>query len=152
MGIVSFVDKTCKNRFRHGRISQTLRYFMGREGMRKFWSSWVQKWSSWIGDRDLELSLRRHLSDRGFSGDTARFENLRLAAVQRPGWVQVFVFTVHARRRGGKEEDINTLFGLVRQDERYSRLEICTYETRETRNVMFREWSSDLIRLRNSNP
>lgn len=120
--------------------------------MRKLWSSWVQKWSSWIGDRDLELSLRRHLSDRGFSGDTARFENLRLAAVQRPGWVQVFVFTVHARRRGGKEQDINTLFGLVRQDERYSRLEICTYETRATRNAMFREWSSDLIRLRNSNP
>ncbi len=118
--------------------------------MSGFWKSLVEKWSSWIGDRDLELALRRHLNSEGFYGDSARFENLRLAAVQRPGWLQVFIFNVQARSRTDEGAEAQQLYGVALQDERYSKLNIRTYSTRHSRNAKFRDWSADLIRLRNT--
>lgn len=108
---------------------------------------WSRKWSSWIGDRDLELALRKHLDSQGFYGDSAKFEGIRLAAVQRPGWLQVFVFTVEAKERSERSKSL-LLHGIVRQDERYNKTDVRTFVAKYERNSLFREWSEDLIRLR----
>lgn len=118
--------------------------------MNGFWKRLSEKWSNWIGDRDLELALRRHLSGEGYYGDSASFQNLRLAAVQRPGWVQVFIFTVQAKLRSDEASETHQLFGVAMQDERYSKLSVRTFSKRHLRNAKFRDWSSDLIRLRNN--
>ena len=58
-----------------------------------------QRWNDWCGDRDMELAIRKHLSENGFFGGTAKLQNVRLVAVQRPGWLQVFRFEATARLR-----------------------------------------------------
>lgn len=117
--------------------------------MAGFWQRISERWAGWIGDRDLELALRKHLNGEGFYGDSARFKNLRLAAVQRPGWLQVFVFTVSVKARSEDSGDSCELFGIVRQDERYNRVEIHTFSLRHARNQLFRDWSRELVRVRN---
>jgi hypothetical protein len=51
-----------------------------------------------LANKTAERDIRAYLSQSGFSGRTARFEELELAAIERPGWVQVFRFRVRARR------------------------------------------------------
>jgi hypothetical protein len=105
-------------------------------------------WASWIGDSDLECSLREHLVQVGYFGHSAKFHNLKLVAVQRPGWLQVFSFTVWARETHEQGRQNVQLFGVVRQDERYNRTDIELFEQATDRNALFEQWSEDLIRLR----
>ncbi len=107
----------------------------------------VDNWASWLGDRDLEIALRKHLNEQGFFGDSAKFRQLRLMAVQRPGWLQVYTFTVEAMSQLNTSEQPQCLFGIVRQDERYNRLEISVFSNRSERSKLLDEWSEDLIRL-----
>ena len=51
-----------------------------------------KRWNDWCGDREMELAIRKHLTKNGFFGGTAKLQNVRLVAVQRPGWLQVFRF------------------------------------------------------------
>ncbi|MFK7736987.1 MAG: hypothetical protein AB8B50_13210 [Pirellulaceae bacterium] len=116
--------------------------------MIQFIKQLATKWSSWIGDRDLEVALRGHLDRQGFFGESAKFDGLRLAAVQRPGWLQVFVFRVEVRERGEASGERRELFGVLMQDERYNKLDVRTFKAKFERNALFQEWSADLIRLR----
>ncbi|HBE67182.1 MAG TPA: hypothetical protein DDW52_03440 [Planctomycetaceae bacterium] len=109
--------------------------------------SLVSRWTTWVGDRDVELALRRKLTQRGYYGDAATFDYMRLVAVQRPGWLQVFSFVVNVKHRDTDEHE--RLFGLLRQDERYNRLEVEFFENSGPRQRLFREWSADLVVLRN---
>ena len=123
---------------------------MPLKAMQRWWKLFASKWSGYIGDRDVELALRKFLNNRGFRGEGATFRDYRLAAVQRPGWLQVFVFTVETALQ---EEDIpgqqnQTLFGILRQDERYRKMDIEMFSIRSQRNALFREWSEELIALR----
>ncbi len=119
------------------------------------------KWSDWCGDRDLEVAIRRHLNSEGYFGQTAKLENVRLAAVQRPGWLQVYRFDAVARVKAellDEDDDVSVsnappqfrqLFGLAREDARRDECTIRTFETIELRRELFTEWSVDLIQLRN---
>ncbi len=115
-----------------------------------FLKRWVEKWSMWIGDRDLELALRQRLNREGFYGDGARFENLKLAAIERPGWLQVYVFTAVAKSRLIEDAQPQQIFGVLRQDERYNKLDVQVFASRPARNAKFQEWSQELIRVRNA--
>lgn len=123
-----------------------------------------EKWSHWCGDRDLEVAIRRHLNSEGYFGQTATLENVRLAAVQRPGWLQVYRFDAVARVKPVNPElldddddgfvsnappQFHQLFGLAREDARHDQCTIRTFETVELRREQFEEWSVDLIQLRN---
>jgi len=118
------------------------------------------KWSNWCGDRDLEVAIRRHLTSNGYFGQTAKLQNVRLAAVQRPGWLQIYRFDALARvRPETPNEDDNVidssptfrqLFGVAREDARHNQSTIRTFESNEARRELFQEWSVDLIQLRNS--
>ncbi len=116
-------------------------------GLRKWSAALIESWAGWVGDRDLEVALRGHLDGQGFWGDSARFRHIRLVAVQRPGWLMVFAFNVEAKSRVTGQQQ--SMFGLVRQDERYNRVEIEVFPDRGARTQRFLEWSQNLIRVRN---
>jgi hypothetical protein len=115
-----------------------------------------QRWSDWCGDRDMELAIRRHLVDRGFFGPTAKLTNVRLIAVQRPGWLQVYRFEVTARVRPTETSDelpdakaeYCQLLGLVKDDIRYNIHTVKTFRNESERRETFAAWSEDLICLR----
>ena len=107
----------------------------------------ADRWAGWLGDRDLEQAIRRQLTDDGYFGDSARLKDVRLVAVERPGWLQVLVFSAEARE-ATENSDYSLLSGIVRQDERYNRLEIRIFQKRFERNELFESWSEGLVRLR----
>lgn len=114
-----------------------------------------QRWNDWCGDRDMEITIRRHLTENGFYGGTAKLRNVRLVAVQRPGWLQVFRFEVTARVRPaqgdvdspGSQPQYRELFGLVRDDIRDNTNSVRVFEDAQQRRELFARWSEDLICL-----
>ena len=103
-----------------------------------------------IGNRFLEHDLRAWLDGEGYYGRSAEVEELELAAVQRPGWVQVFRFRLRAKHRGSGEWD--ELRGLARDDERVKKkADRTAYRLTPTdaaHDAAFAEWSDGLITLR----
>ena len=103
-----------------------------------------------IGNKFLEHDLRAWLEAGGYYGRSAELEELELAAVGRPGWVQVFRFRVRAKRK--KTGEWETLRGLVRDDERVqnradrTRVRVTTDDADHA--AAFADWSEGLLRLR----
>jgi len=115
-----------------------------------------KRYADWCGDRDMELAIRQHLTANGFFGGSAKLQNVRLVAVQRPGWLQVYRFEAHARIRPPESEDdgpdpepeYRWLFGLVRDDIRHKINSVRIFERADQRRELFARWSEDLICLR----
>jgi hypothetical protein len=122
------------------------------------WISHLQeKWNDWCGDHEMELAIRRQLTEGGFYGRTAKLRNVRLVAVQRPGWLQVFRFEAIARvcQEDGVEgdgpdpaADYREIYGLVRDDIRHKINVVRVFEDEAERSELFAEWSEGLICLR----
>ncbi|MEM8666692.1 MAG: hypothetical protein AAGG48_04205 [Planctomycetota bacterium] len=122
--------------------------------------SWLKhlhkRYTDWCGDRDMELAIRKHLTANGFFGGTAQLRNVRLVAVQRPGWLQVFRFEAEVRVRppesssDGPDPDAEyrLLYGLVRDDIRHKVNTVRVFEDESQRKELFGRWSEDLICLR----
>lgn len=116
----------------------------------------AERWNNWCGDRDMEMAIRRHLNQNGFFGDTAKLRAVRMVAVQRPGWLQVFRFDATARVRPNSDSDTEIpdqaeyreLFGLVRDDIRHKINTVRVFEIEIERKELFSRWSEDLICLR----
>lgn len=100
-----------------------------------------RRWRSYTGDRDLELAIRAKLRGRGLLGQRATILDARLIAVQRPGWLQLYSFTVDANDPDGRD---HRLYGLARLDER-SRSEIELFAGESDRDLQAREWSRGLV-------
>lgn len=103
----------------------------------------------------MESAIRRHLTEIGFFGSTAKLQNVRLVAVQRPGWLQIYRFEATARRRPENHQDEAPddaqyvfLFGLVKDDIRYNLSKVKVFDSPIERRALFATWSEDLIRLR----
>lgn len=122
-------------------------------------SEWLrklrQRWNDWCGDREMEQSIREHLSREGYYGNTAQLSNIRLVAVQRPGWVQVFRFDARARVQSEDQDEgpdepphYEVLFGLLRDDARQSKTRIEVVHSESERKEWFARWSEGLICLR----
>jgi hypothetical protein len=102
------------------------------------------------------LAIRKQLTENGFFGATATLRNVRLVAVQRPGWLQIYRFEATARLRPADQSDnapdsdpeYRQLYGLVRDDIRYNVNTIRVFEDSGGRRELFVRWSEDLIRLR----
>ena len=65
-------------------------------------------------NRVTEADIREWLSQNGYFGRTAKFTEVELHAIRRPGWVQVFRFSVEAKSESGEWQQI---FGVVCDDE-----------------------------------
>lgn len=132
-----------------------------------------QRWSNWSGDAELEKAIRQHLSGQGYYGRTAKLRDVRLAAVQRPGWLQIYRFEATARVAAAARTDdappaehapadpappggdahpgpavYHELFGLVREDHRYNQSSVRIFASADQRLALFTRWSDGLIQLR----
>ncbi|MDC0251535.1 hypothetical protein OAK37_00095 [bacterium] len=115
-----------------------------------------KRWEDWCGDHEMEKTIRKHLTENGFFGGTARLRNVRLVAVQRPGWLQVFRFDATVRVRPENEEDdgvapeaeYREVFGLVKDDIRHKVNTVRFFEEEDERVELFARWSDGLICLR----
>jgi hypothetical protein len=115
-----------------------------------------KRWENWCGDHEMELMIRRHLTDNGFFGGTAQLRNVRLVAVKRPGWLQVFRFdaTVRVRPAEGAcvgvepAAEYREVFGLVKDDIRHQGNSVRFFEEEQERRELFTLWSEGLICLR----
>jgi len=87
-----------------------------------------------VANKVTERDLRDYLSSNGFYGRSARISDLNLAAVERPGWVQVFRFHVRAKRVDGDWEEH---FGLVRTDERHDVFDVQLFAGEADRQSSF---------------
>ena len=104
----------------------------------------------------MEIAIRKHLSSHGYFGQMAKLKNVRLVAVQRPGWLQVFRFEATARVAPDGDHDnipdpeaeYHELYGLVRDDIRRKISEVRVFETEPERRSLFARWSEGLICLR----
>ena len=116
----------------------------------------ADRWNDWCGDRDMEIAIRRHLNQNGFFGDTAKLRSVRLVAVQRPGWLQIFRFDATARVRPSHDDDespdepaeYRELYGLVRDDIRHKINSVRFFDNERERKELFSRWSVDMICLR----
>ncbi len=70
-----------------------------------------------IRNRGTEKDVRDYLDQQGWEGKFAQFDYLELFAIQRPGWVQVFKFSL---RVPDSEGEWRRWLGVVRDDERNS--------------------------------
>ena len=121
-----------------------------------WWKHFREKWDDWCGDHDMEIAIRKHLSDQGYYGGTAKLRKVRLVAIQRPGWLQVFRFEATARIVPNEEKLENEpdearyddLFGLVKDDIRHKINVVRVFADESERVVLFQRWSKDLICLR----
>ena len=95
-----------------------------------------------IRNGTAERDIRDWLARNGYYGRSARFEEVELHAIQRPGWLQVFRFSVTAKTTDDQWQD---LFGVLRDDERYSRLDIEVFQAERDRNEVLADWSAGLI-------
>lgn len=119
-----------------------------------FLKSLQEKWNNWCGDHEMEQEIRKHLSKNGYYGKSVKLRNVRLVAVQRPGWLQVFRFEATARLQFEEtdgpdpEASYDELFGLVREDIRHNITDVRVFQDQVERRELFLRWGKDLIQLR----
>lgn len=106
-------------------------------------------WSSWIGDRDAELAIRQALKKEGLRGDSAKITNMKLVAVRRPGWSQLYAFDASVNIGTIEQPEMRNYFGLMKQDERYNKADVCVLQNAFARKKQFEEWADGMHRLRN---
>ena len=91
-----------------------------------------------------EQEIRENLHANGFQGPSARFDYVELKAIERPGWVQVFQFSVCVT---DEDDKVHHLLGVARDDERKG-IEVFLTELESERDKTLEAWSSGLITLR----
>ncbi len=100
---------------------------------------------SLIGNRSSEKDIRDWLCKQGFSGNTAKFGEVELHAIMRPGWLQIFRFEVTVLTAAGEK---TKLFGAMRSDERYGKPKIIVSAEFADRDEQLDEWAEGLITQR----
>lgn len=93
-------------------------------------------------NKSTEKDLRSYLDDNGYFGRTAKFRLLKLKAVERPGWVQVFQFEIEAKHEG---RDWENLYGFCRTDERSDSFEVKMSHDALAAQRSFCEAAQDMI-------
>ena len=101
-----------------------------------------------IGNKVAEKDIREFLNKHGYFGRSARFEELELHAIQRPGWLQVFRFCVQAKTI---DDEWLTLYGAMKDDERFKMLEIELFDNINRRDHLLVSWSEGLMQPRFAN-
>ena len=111
----------------------------------------------------MEVAIRRSLTSDGFYGNGAKLKNVRLVAVQRPGWLQVYRFEARVRvkpdganetetdihdSQPDAEPEYQELLGLVRNDARTSGHDVRVFIDENDRRQVFADWSDEMICLR----
>ncbi len=82
----------------------------------------------------MELSIRKQLTAAGFYGSSAKLARVKLIAVQRPGWVQVYQFEFSAKRVSANDAAASTTnwssgYGLVLEDARKNQSDVKLFDS-----------------------
>jgi hypothetical protein len=105
--------------------------------------------ADWIGDRSLKDAIHAELRRQGYAVHAARIREVNLAAISRPGWVQVYRFEVESSRIAPNEDRSTiTLLGLSRNDGRKSRTEVLITTDEAAWRARLAEWSEGLLTRR----
>ena len=99
-----------------------------------------------IGNKTAEKDIRDFLSSNGYYGNSAKFIELEIHAIKRPGWLQVFRFTVEAK---SVDDQWVTLFGAMKDDERFKLNEIQLFQNFNRRGHQLSTWSEGLLKPKN---
>ena len=95
-----------------------------------------------FGNKSAEKDIRDWLSQNGYVGNSARFVEVELHAIQRPGWLQVFRFEATCNNVAGDQVQF---FGAMRSDERYGAPQIVVDQDLTVRDEQLAIWSDGLI-------
>ncbi|MEQ8847551.1 hypothetical protein [Botrimarina sp.] len=111
---------------------------------------WSERWRDWTGDRRLTDAIRAELRRGGWAVHSAQIRDVRLVAIERPGWVQVYRFAVETTLHTDNPHDRRAavLLGLSREDGRKSRIDVLLTEDESTWRERLETWSEGLIRRR----
>ncbi|MBD3673474.1 MAG: hypothetical protein HUJ26_08100 [Planctomycetaceae bacterium] len=93
-------------------------------------------------NRSTEKDLRDWFSKQGWDGESGRFEELELIAIQRPGWLQVFRFSGTMLDPNDHKQRI---CGYCRDDERHGLFEVVYRDSFRDLHSIFAEWTSELV-------
>jgi len=107
-----------------------------------------------LRNRWAEKDIRDFLSQNGYNGRSAQFEELELHAVERPGWLQILRFSVRVKRKNIQPKagephhlDSELLFGAMQDDERFKICKIQYFSNRSQRDALLDRWSTGLIQV-----
>lgn len=104
----------------------------------------INRWNNWLGDSSLERAIRDQLVRQGYPRQASQIQHARMVAIERPGWVQVWRFTVVTKHKGDDGLNEVTLFGAARDDGRCSTSVLLSTDQRLV-HVRLAEWSEGLI-------
>ena len=113
--------------------------------LKRFFNSLANSWADWVGDRHLQLAIHRELRRGGFAVHAAAIRDVRLIAIERPGWVQVRSFSVETF---DTQKAPVTLMGLSRDDGRQAHIDVLLTDVEAEFNARREQWSEGLIRRR----
>lgn len=107
-----------------------------------------QRLSDWTGDTHLTKAIHAELRRGGYAVNAAEVREVRLAAIERPGWVQVYRFSVETSTNPENPHERRpvVLLGLSRDDGRKSRIEVLLTEDEAAWRARLDAWSDGLIR------
>ncbi len=108
--------------------------------MRKWLKNLVTRWNNWVGDRHLELAIRDRMVAQGLPR-SALIRNVRLSAIERPGWVQIYRFEVSSSDESGSPW---RMLGVARDDGRAS-TQVRLFHNQAEADTQFATWSEGLI-------
>ena len=97
---------------------------------------------SLIGNKASEKNIRDWLSENGFLGGSAKFTEIELHAIKRPGWLQIFRFEFSGLTNDSERVK---LYGAMRSDERYGKPAIVVFDDLADRGAQLDFWSDGLI-------
>ena len=107
----------------------------------------------------IDKDVRDWLTANGYQGKQAEFIQSDLYAIARPGWLQIYRFSIKAPLAltdlDSNEHDsalplesssqILTLFGVMQSDQRHGRPQIKVFHDARRRDELLLEWSHNLI-------
>lgn len=105
-----------------------------------FFKDLLQSWNAWCGDRDMEIAIRNQLSREGWAGRSAKLDNIKLAAVKRPGWLQIYSFQGVGKTQPRDESPVEVerleaaFFGFVQNDARTNWYQVQLFSSQATRD------------------
>ena len=106
----------------------------------------------------IDKDVRDWLTANGYQGKQAEFIQSDLFAIARPGWLQIYRFSIKAPLAlidfDSPDGDVAltlelppilTLFGVMKSDQRYGRPQIKVFQDASQRDELLLEWSKNLI-------
>lgn len=115
--------------------------------LRQRLAAWIQasaqSWADWVGDRHLDVAITKELRKQGYAVHASQTRNVRLVAIQRPGWIQVRRFSVETL--DAHKQPI-TLQGLARDDGRKERIDVLLSTSHTEIAKQLNVWGEGLIR------